>query len=173
MSDQSPNNSTYSPAPSTEVEEKPQPSLRETIEQAYDEPASPEAGQEGRNRDNLGRFAPKERSEPGEAEPRAPSPEKPIVEAQRRPEPAPEGSSTQPPEHWSAEFKADFSKLPPEGQAILLNRHREMEADYTRKLQASSGAVNFAQSLSPVFNDPVIAGSLMQEGMNAVEAIQQ
>lgn len=174
MSDQSPNNSTYSQTPATEVEEKPQPSsLRETIEAAYDEAPSPDAGQSDRQRDNLGRFAPKERSEPGVAEPRAPSPDKPIVEAQRRPEPAPEGSSTQPPEHWSAEFKADFTKLPPEGQAILLNRHREMEADYTRKLQATNGAVGIVQSLAPVFNDPVIAGSLMQEGMNAVEAIQQ
>jgi len=48
-----------------------------------------------------------------------------------------------------------------------------MEADYTRKSQASSGAVNFTRALSPVFNDPVIHGSLQQEGINPAEAIQQ
>jgi hypothetical protein len=48
-----------------------------------------------------------------------------------------------------------------------------MEADYTRKSQANAGAVNFASALTPVFTDPVIEGSLRQEGLNAVQAIQQ
>lgn len=177
MSDQSPNptnpNSPSGPTPS-EAPESPNPSLRETIEQAYDAPESTDpAGQTDRARDNYGRFVAKDRVEPGEAEPPAPSPEKPITETQTRTEPAPEGSSTQVPEHWSAELKADFSKLQPEGQRILLNRHREMEADYTRKSQAMSGAVNFTQALTPVFTDPEISGSLQREGINAVQAIQQ
>jgi hypothetical protein len=48
-----------------------------------------------------------------------------------------------------------------------------MEADYTRKSQASAGAVSFAQSLAPVFGDPVIQGSLQQHGLNALDAINQ
>lgn len=39
------------------------------------------------------------------------------------------------PEHWSDEDKGTFAALDPEGQAFLLRRHREMEADYTRKTQ--------------------------------------
>jgi hypothetical protein len=175
MSDQSPGNSTSSPQ---ETEgPAPLPTLRETIESAYDAPESPDTGQSDRARDNLGRFAPKEAARPGEAEKAArpaPSPEKPISETQNKvPDPAPQGSSIQAPDHWSAEFKADFSKLPPEGQAILLNRHREMEADYTRKSQAASGAVSFANALTPVFSDPVITESLQRDGVNAVQAVQQ
>ena len=39
------------------------------------------------------------------------------------------------PAHWSAEHKATFDGLPTEGQAFLLERHRDMEADYTRRSQ--------------------------------------
>jgi hypothetical protein len=176
MSDQSPNptspNSPSGPTPS-EAPEAPAPSLRETIEQAYDHPETSDTGQSDRARDNYGRFVAKDRDEPGVAEPKVPSPEKPIPETQTRPEPVTEPRVTQAPEHWSAEFKADFSKLPPEGQAILLNRHREMEADYTRKSQASASAIQFSQALSPVFNDPDIAGSLQREGFTPVQAVQQ
>jgi hypothetical protein len=48
-----------------------------------------------------------------------------------------------------------------------------MEADYTRKSQASAGAVQFTQTLAPVFNDPVISGSLQQAGLSASEAVTQ
>jgi len=176
MSDQSQNpNNSPSPASTESPAEAPAPTLRETIEAAYDSPEATDTGQDDRPRDTYGRFVPKERAEPGEAEPvKAPSPEKPIVETAQKPaEPAPQGSSTQPPEHWSAEDKATFAKMPPEGQQFLMRRHNEMEADYTRKSQASSGAVNFTRALSPVFNDPVIHGSLQQEGINPAEAIQQ
>ena len=69
------------------------------------------------------------------------------------PDPAAQARSNQVPEHWSAEDKATFSKLPQEGQAFLLKRHGEMEAEFTRKAQASAGAVQFTQSLAPVFTD--------------------
>lgn len=176
MSDQSqrPNNSPLDGATQPEPAE-PQPSLRETIETAYDEVTiddeSPDAGQSDRERDSYGRFVAKDRREPGEQS-EDPAPKKDLG-TQDRNEPAPQGSSTRIPEHWSAELKADFSKLPPEGQAILLKRHHEMEADYTRKSQASAGAVQFANALEPVFGDPVIQGSLQQVGFNAVQAIQQ
>jgi hypothetical protein len=180
MSDQS-QNPTNSPSPSSTESpaEAPAPTLRETIEAAYDAPEGPDAGQDDRARDSYGRFVAKDRVEPGEAEApqKAPSPEKPIIEtAQKKPtEPAAAtvASSTQPPEHWSAEDKATFAKMPPEGQSFLLKRHTEMEADYTRKSQAASGAVQFAQSLSPVFNDPVVMGSLKQEGIDPAQAIHQ
>ena len=81
--------------------------------------------------------------------------------------------SNQVPEHWSAEDKATFAKLPQEGQAFLLKRHGEMEAEFTRKSQASAGAVQFTQSLAPVFTDRRIQASLQQMGLNPTQAVQE
>jgi len=177
MSDQSQNpNNSISPSTVEPEPQAPAPTLRETIEAAYDEAEDvQETGQEGRVRDSYGRFVAKDRVEPGEAEPaKAPSPDKAITaEPQKPAEPAPQGRSTQPPEHWSAEDRATFAKLPLEGQSFLMRRHQEMEADYTRKAQAASGAVQFTQALAPVFEDPVIQGSLQQYGLNAAQAVQQ
>jgi hypothetical protein len=87
-------------------------------------------------------------------------------------QPAPAESSG-PPAHWSAEDKSTFSKLPPEGQEFLLRRHRDMEADYTRKTQAASTAVEFTNALAPIFQDPVIAGSLAQTGASPYDAVRE
>src|SRR4029077_11771805 len=89
------------------------------------------------------------------------------------PDPAAQARSNQAPEHWSAEDKAVFAKLPAEGQAFLLKRHGEMEAEFTRKSQASAGAVQFTQSLAPVFTDRRIQSSLQQMGLNPAQAIQE
>ena len=43
------------------------------------------------------------------------------------------GEATEPPSHWSEGDKAAFKSLPKAGQEFLLRRHKEMEADYTRK----------------------------------------
>jgi hypothetical protein len=40
-----------------------------------------------------------------------------------------------PPDRWSAEDKAEFNALSPEGQAVVHKRAKAMEADYTRKTQ--------------------------------------
>ncbi len=37
------------------------------------------------------------------------------------------------PQHWPSEKREMFSKLPPEAQTFILERHKEMESDYTRK----------------------------------------
>ena len=39
------------------------------------------------------------------------------------------------PSNWSAEEKAEFSKLPKEAQALVTNKFKNLEADYTRKSQ--------------------------------------
>ena len=39
------------------------------------------------------------------------------------------------PEHWSPEHRATFDKLPADGQRFLAERHRDMEAAYTRASQ--------------------------------------
>ena len=48
-----------------------------------------------------------------------------------------------------------------------------MEAEFTRKSQASAGAVQFTQSLAPVFNDRRIQNSLQQMGLNPTQAVQE
>ena len=169
------------------------PSLRDIAEQAYDDleagaeaegpgpeaeaPAEETLAQDDRPRDKSGRWVSKsENTQPGEAiEPLDPAP-KPRIEVQKPPtDPAaaPQARSNQVPEHWSADDKATFAKLPAEGQAFLLKRHGDMEAEFTRKSQASAGAVQFTQALAPVFNDPQIAQSLKQAGVHPVQAIQE
>src|SRR5262245_19300154 len=88
---------------------EPRPSLREVAEAAYDSiendtTPEQEAAPEGdRARDERGRFVAKDATETGEAEPEAPSPEPPSETQEKKDEPAPEGSSTHPTDHWSAE----------------------------------------------------------------------
>jgi hypothetical protein len=171
------------------------PSLRDIAEAAYDDleagadeaeaPSEPrEAAEEplasdDRPRDKSGRWVAKSTIQPGEAIARAPQPAdpapKPEVSETRVPEPDPaaQARSNQVPEHWSAEDKATFAKLAPEGQAFLLKRHGEMEAEFTRKSQASAGAVQFTQSLAPVFNDRRIQSSLQQMGLNPAQAVHE
>jgi hypothetical protein len=170
------------------------PSLRDIAEAAYDdleagaaveapeapieaEPAEEPLATDGRPRDKIGRWVAKgTETPPGEAiEPLDPAP-KPRIEVQKPPtDPASAQAprSNQVPEHWSADDKATFAKLPAEGQAFLLKRHGDMEAEFTRKSQASAGAVQFTQALAPVFNDPQIAQSLKQAGVHPVQAIQE
>jgi hypothetical protein len=174
-----------------------QPSLREIAEAAYDtlesgaeeaqaqepsepqEPAEPQdaLASDDRPRDKSGRWVAKS-AQPGEAIARPPAADpapKPDVSETRvsEPDPAAQARSNQVPEHWSAEDKATFAKLPAEGQAFLLRRHGEMEAEFTRKSQASAGAVQFTQSLAPVFTDRRIQASLQQTGLNPTQAIQE
>jgi hypothetical protein len=172
----------------------PQPSLREIAEAAYDslensaeevtqepqepaEPAEPLASDD-RPRDKSGRWVAKSTVQPGEAIERPPladpAPKQKVSEpSATEPDPAAQARSNQAPEHWSAEDKAVFAKLPSEGQAFLLKRHGEMEAEFTRKAQASAGAVQFTQSLAPVFTDRRIQTSLQQSGLNPTQAIQE
>jgi len=67
-----------------------------------------------------------------------------VQEPQPQPQPQPqdpqpqdpqEQQALEPPAHWSEEKKEVFRRLTPEAQRFLLDRHREMEGDYTRKTQ--------------------------------------
>src|SRR6187551_2265664 len=164
MSDQSPPNSTSGA-------EAPQ-SIREVAEAAYDEVTSPdyEAPESGVARDERGRFAPKE-ARSGEAEDEAPPSPEVKAETPVPPDPAREGN--RPPDHWSAEDRAVFAKLPPDAQSMLQRRYSEMEADYTRKSQANASAVQAVNQLAPIFSDPDIQRSLSEWQMHPIAAIQQ
>lgn len=45
------------------------------------------------------------------------------------------GDGKEPPAHWPASDKAMFKLQSPEAQEFLLRRHKQMEADYTKKLE--------------------------------------
>ena len=174
------------------------PSLRDIAEAAYDDleagaeveaPATEEEGEaeeplasDDRPRDKSGRWVAKSEAQPSEAISKTPPAADPASKLEISktsatvPDPAAAPiapSSNQAPEHWSAEDKATFAKLPQEGQTFLLKRHGEMEAEFTRKSQASAGAVQFTQSLAPVFTDRRIQASLQQMGLNPTQAVQE
>lgn len=171
------NNSTSGATPS----EAPRPTLREVAEAAWDEGSSDDYSTDdgddgstpdrGDGRDARGRFVPKEQAQKtGEAEEEPPSPDE-YDEAQDRPDPAPQGTSNQPPEHWSAEDKANFARLPQESRDFFMRRYSEMEADYTRKSQANAAAVQAIQSLAPIFQDPDIYKSVIDANLTPMQAI--
>lgn len=88
---------------------------------AEDEPTEPDAAAQPQGEDS---------GDPeGDPEPQAATDE-PGDEAQETDDAPIEATA-----HWSAEDRAAFERLPPDGQRLLLDRHRSMEADYTRKTQ--------------------------------------
>jgi len=166
---------------------EPRHSLRDIAEASWDEvqeqsdddgeqPADRPVDDGGVRRDARGRFAPADQdARPGEAAPDGTQPrdQNSAPQPTDQPHPAPPGSSSEAPANWSAEDRQTFAKLPPEGQAFLLRRHSEMEGDYQRRVQANATAAQFTQALAPVFQDPVISGSLQQAGASPYDAIVQ
>jgi len=161
------------------------PTLREVAEASWDQvqeaadaadaaaPADEQAGQDGRARDSLGRFAPADQvAKPGEAEQPLPAPTPTQPPSEAKPV-DPALGSNQPPQHWPEQDRQTFLKLPKEGQDFLLRRHTEMERDYQGKAQASATAVQFTNALAPIFQDPTIAGSLQHANVSPYEAINQ
>lgn len=80
-------------------------------------------------------------------EPEVPEGEEETPETPETPE-EPEKATA--PEHWKAEHKELFEKLDPEGQKFLLERHKEMEGDYTRKRQQDAELIKQAEAFQPV-----------------------
>ena len=169
------------------AEPTPQPSLRDIAEAAWDETSTPEPGEgtetapvdgDGQQRDAQGRFVARPSAkEPGEAEGSQPTQPRDDVSAPQtptEPHPAPEtGSSSEAPTNWSAQDRQMFAALPQEGRDFLIRRHSEMEGDYQRRVQANATAAQFTNALAPIFQDPVVSGSLQQVGLSAYDAIEQ
>lgn len=110
--------------------------------------AGPAEGQEPENtslRDELAKALAEaetidEAPEPDEpASPEEQTSDAKIVEevVEETPE-APKEESLEAPDHWPAEKREKFSALPNEAKAIVLERHKEMERDYTQKTMETS-----------------------------------
>lgn len=183
MSDQSSN----PPVPNGADPAPARRSLREVAESVYDDLLDADSGSsetsaeqsidgDGRPRDASGRFVAKDQAtEPGVADDPVPAPtdESPRDGEQPQPAPAQPGSSIEAPAHWAADDRAAFKELPPKGQELFLKRYSAIERDYTQKTQAAAQAVNFAQTLAPVFQNPHMAESLRSAGVGPSEAINQ
>lgn len=84
-------------------------------------------------RDERGRFAAKQAAEAAAADPAnaTTAPAEPPTPAETPAAPAVEA-----PQHWAAADKELFGRLPPDGQKFLLDRHKSMEGEFTRNMQA-------------------------------------
>lgn len=123
-----------------------EPSLADALRSAWDaheasaatpatdsapEPTDTEPAAEPRTdgRDERGRFAAKQQPEAAVADPAVASEAPPAEPA------APQDPAIEAPQHWAAADKERFAKLPRDGQQFLLDRHKAMEGDYTRRMQ--------------------------------------
>lgn len=86
-------------------------------------------------RDQRGRFAPKAQPEASTTDPVVDASAAPVEPAAPTAPETPTVPAVEVPQHWAAQDKELFGKLPPEGQKFLLDRHRAMEGDYTRRMQ--------------------------------------
>lgn len=93
------------------------------------------------------------------------------------PEPA-EVDSLSAPEAWGAEAIAMFAEQPRTAQEFLLERHKAMEGDYTRKTQAAADErrayeqqLNFAQQAQQVLQP--LAQGLASQGIDQLGALRQ
>ena len=96
-------------------------------------------------------------TEPVVETPKKESPPAPVEDpGTETPQPAGEGDGTaeggtevqsaDPPQHWPETDKTMFGTLPDEAKSFLLRRHRDMEADYTRKTQENADAIKIGKA---------------------------
>ena len=115
-----------------------------------------------------GKFAPKSAdTKPSETEPAK-------VEAKPAEATQPDPAIVQPieaPPRWSEAEKAQFAGLPREAQQVLVERHKAMEADYTRKTQE---VAETRKSVEPLIQEVgKWNGYLQQLGLTADQAFSQ
>jgi hypothetical protein len=104
------------------------------------------------------------------------STEEPVTPAEPAQEVKPEDTppaveTVEAPQHWPEADRQNFAKLTPEGQAFLLRRHKEMEADYTRKTQENAEAVKIGSTAMRNI-DPAIQAEIRQAGITADKFVE-
>ncbi|MGE4259218.1 MAG: hypothetical protein AB7F19_07740 [Candidatus Babeliales bacterium] len=107
-----------------------------------------------------------ENNEPVEVEDKAPSLRQSLETAfnstkEEEPEKAApvvqEPSPFKPLEIWPDDVKQKFTQLPKEHQEFLLKRHKDQEADYTRKTQEIAPVRKVLQQFKPLFDEQKVA----------------
>jgi hypothetical protein len=144
------------PEVDTEVQPEPADDIRSSLLSAFDEQASavetPETSEKPaleRPRAPDGKFVKAD----GQTESEAPAPDSESVAAPvTEPIAAPATpATTEAPPTWKAEDRETFKALPAEAQSILLRRHHEMEADYSRKTQQHSAFIRDYEPVDQLF----------------------
>lgn len=79
-------------------------------------------------------------------------------------------SPIEPPQQWAEEDKEVFRNLPKEGQDFLLRRHRDMEADYTRKTQE---VADVRKALEPIQQSLELNGISQGDYISRLRAADQ
>lgn len=74
------------------------------------------------------------------------------------------------PQYWKAEDKEKFKALPKEAQSLILDRHKEMTADYTRKTQGIAEQGKKYEALDKVFEPH--RETLKAQGLDEVSAVR-
>lgn len=132
---------------------------------------------EDRERDEKGRFKPKEdKEEHQEAKPQeqdtaveeTPAEETPDQGSEPKVEPE---TSLSPPDRWSAEWKTQFTTLPREAQQLLLDRESEYAKGFDQKSQE---AATLKRQLEPI--EQILSQRRQQfamQGMNEVQGLTQ
>lgn len=130
-------------------------SVREELEKAFTETVEPETTEaktaEQRARDEQGRFARQEKTETtAKAPDKTATGQTAVATNAATQSVAPPQAGTaavEPPQHWAEGDKAKFKEAPAELKTWLLDRHKAMEGDYTRKMQDIS---NFKREYEPI-----------------------
>ncbi len=99
--------------------------------------------------------------EPAPPEPNADTPvvAEPVSAEPTSAETPPSAAELSAPQHWSEPDRTMFSSLNDEAKGFLLRRHRDMEADYTRKTQENAAAVRIGQVVASEL-DPAVRNQL-------------
>jgi hypothetical protein len=139
-------------------------SLRDALSKSYDEQATNTKAEEtpevetaqdepkGRVRDESGRFVRAE-NEPIDVESKPEKTQTQETENETKVEPEVKHEpGLEAPQHWSAADKELFGKQPKEVQEYLLRRHKDMEADYTRKTQDVADTKRFRENVDQLMN---------------------
>lgn len=136
-------------------------SVRDELVRAFEESAEPvesttektgetKTADQGARDPTTGRFARQEKTETT-----AKAPEKTatgqtavaVTAPAKADAPATGATAVEPPQHWSEADKAKFREVPETSRAWIMERHRAMEGDYTRKMQ---GLATFTKEYAPV-----------------------
>lgn len=81
------------------------------------------------------------------------------------------GVALEAPQHWPAQARELFAKQSPDGQKFLLDRHRAMEGDYTRKVQDLTPVRRMKEAMDEIFGP--MRDQMHRDGVDEITAVRQ
>lgn len=134
--------------PETQEEDNSSKSLSEHLKANFEK-----KGEKASSRDEKGRWTSKQPETPSQ---RVEQPAEVPLEA---------------PKHWKAEHRELFNSMPEDARRFMLDRHKEMEGDYTKKTQDIAAERQKVERISQAFAP--YAETLKQSGMDEATAVAQ